>query len=136
MDWGIIGACTGIMSIIGVAIAYVTKIAKMQAKIDLIWSIYVEDRLRRLAKEGDMARHSEYRITDQGIQALPDTLKDKLTQLAKRKKPKTLQEANILLMKEIGLEALNTNPAHTNHTIQELVLLASAYMIEVSQNQR
>jgi len=136
MDWGIIGACAGILSIIGIGVTYATKIAKMQAKIDLIWSIYVEDRLRRLAKEGDMARHSEYRITEQGIEALPPALRSALTQLAKRKKPKTIQEAHILLVKEIGLEALSTNPTHTNHTIQELALLASAYMIEASQNQR
>jgi len=136
MDWGIIGACAGIMSIIGVAVAYATKIAKMQAQVNLLWSIYVEDRLRRLAKEGDIARHSEYRITEQGIEALPPALRSALTQLAKRKKPKNLQEAHILLAKEIGLENLSTNPTHTNHTIQELALLASAYMIEVSQNQR
>ena len=124
------------MAILVVVVTYATKIAKMQAKIDLIWSIYVEDRLRRLAKEGDIARHSEYRITEQGIEALPPALRSVLTQLAKRKKPKTIQEAHILLVKEIGLEALSTNPTHTNHTVQELALLASAYMIEASQNQR
>ena len=66
MDWvqvtSIVGAVAGLCSFLGIILAYVTKLSKMETKIDLIWKVFVEDALRSQVKIGTLQHSSPYSL--------------------------------------------------------------------------
>ena len=68
MDWvqavSIIGAVAGLSSAFGIVLTYVTKLSKMETKIDLIWSVFVEDALRAQVKAGILSHSSAYSLSN------------------------------------------------------------------------
>jgi hypothetical protein len=134
MTWGIVGACAGLASVLLLAIGYVTKFAKMETKVNLLWTLYVEDRMKKLIAQGDMKRSSEAETTEKGEGVLPPSLKEKLTALALKAKPRTIYAAQLVLAKELNLDELNSNAQNPGYTAGELVLLAAGYMVKVTKS--
>jgi len=68
MDWvqvtSIVGAFAGLCSFVGIILTYVTKLSKMETKIDLIWKVFVEDGLRYQVKIGTLHHSSPYSLSD------------------------------------------------------------------------
>ena len=131
MDWGLVGAGTGSASLIGIIICYIVKIAGMETKVNLLWTLYVEDRLKKLVEEGTMGHSSEYSITEKGEGLLAEELKLRLREIAIRKKPKSLFNAQTILAREFKNPELFGMSNSAGYTIGEMVLLASAYMLKV-----
>jgi len=67
VDWlqlaSIIGAVAGLFSFLAIVLTYVTKLSKMETKIDLIWKVFVEDALRSQVKTGILSHSSPYSLS-------------------------------------------------------------------------
>jgi len=72
MDWlqiaSIIGAVAGLSSFLAIVLTYVTKLSKMETKIDLIWKVFVEDALRAQVKIGILSHSSPYTLSSSSAQ--------------------------------------------------------------------
>ena len=71
MDWtassAIIGAFTGILSLVGIIYMLGYKLSSIETRLNLIWSVFVEDALRQQVRRGNLSHSS------------PDTLSRSLT---------------------------------------------------------
>ena len=66
MDWTTIsasvGALTGILSLLGIIYMLGYKFSRIETRLDLIWSIFVEDALRDQMRSGNLTHSSPYKL--------------------------------------------------------------------------
>lgn len=66
MDWtassAIIGAFTGILSLVGIIYMLGYKLSSIETRLTLIWSIFVEDSLRQQVRRGNLSHSSPYKL--------------------------------------------------------------------------
>ena len=66
MDWTTIsasvGALTGILSLLGIIYMLGYKFSRIETRLDLIWSIFVEDALRDQMRNGNLTHSSPYQL--------------------------------------------------------------------------
>ena len=60
----IIGAISGILAVAGIVYGFGVKFSRLETKVTLIWSVFVEDSLRNQVKSGMLAHHSPYHRTE------------------------------------------------------------------------
>ena len=59
----IVGIITGIVAIAGMVYGFGFKFSSLETKVNLIWSVFVEDALRGQLKAGTISHSSPYQIT-------------------------------------------------------------------------
>ena len=69
----IVGSITGVVSLLCVIYGFGFKFGKMETKLDLLWSIDVEDALRRQRVSGLVQKQSPYALTTQAREKLEST---------------------------------------------------------------
>ena len=66
MDWtaasAVVGALTGILSLVGIIYMLGYKFSRIETRLDLIWSIFVEDALRQQVRRGNLTHSSPYKL--------------------------------------------------------------------------
>ena len=66
MDWtaasAIVGAFTGILSLVGIIYMLGYKLSSIETRLTLIWSVYVEDALRHQVRRGNLHHSSPYKL--------------------------------------------------------------------------
>jgi len=119
----VIGIITGIVAIVGMVYGFGFKFSSLETKVNLIWSVFVEDALRGQIKAGTIAHSSPYRITqmrrtedgaDLGELVSPDIC-SKLV----KKKFKSDQEMTLAFIKLIGMPTILEESGKLSITVQE-----------------
>ena len=119
----IIGIITGIVAIVAMVYGFGFKFSSLETKVNLIWSVFVEDALRGQIKAGTIAHSSPYRITqmrrtedgaDLGELVSPDIC-SKLV----KKKFKSDQEMTLAFIKLIGMPTILEESGKLSITVQE-----------------
>ena len=119
----IVGIITGIVAIVGLVYGFGFKFSSLETKVNLIWSVFVEDALRGQIKAGTIAHSSPYRITqmrrtedgaDLGELVSPDIC----SRLGK-KKFKSDQEMTLAFIKLIGMPTVLEESGKLSITVQE-----------------
>jgi len=66
MDWtttsAVVGAITGILSLMGIIYMLGYKLSSIETKLTLLWSIFVEDSLRQQVRKGNLSHGSPYKL--------------------------------------------------------------------------
>ena len=66
MDWttisAAVGASTGILSLLGIIYMLGYKFSRIETRLDLIWSIFVEDALRDQMRRVNLTHSSPYKL--------------------------------------------------------------------------
>jgi hypothetical protein len=134
MILAIVGTITGTCSLIGIIIGFTSRFAKLEDKVDLLWEVWVEIPLKKVAEGRVVSKMSNYVTTEIGDAMLPDVLKSRLRTISHKKKPKDLFEAGVLINKEIGLKQIKESIPE-GYSIQEMLLIASGYVLKGHKKQ-
>lgn len=63
-NWNIvIAAVPGILALVGVLYALVVRLTRIETRLDLIWTVFVEEGLRQQVQLGNLKHSSPYRLT-------------------------------------------------------------------------
>ena len=118
----IVGASTGILAIAAIIYGFGVKFSRLETKVNLIWSVFVEDSLRNQVKTGMLEHHSPYQRTHQSMhlgELVPQHIVDKL----RRKTYKTDDLLTTAIIKEMGLNTILEDSRRLDISVHEFLAL-------------
>ena len=119
----VIGIITGIVAIVGMVYGFGFKFSSLETKVNLIWSVFVEDALRGQIKAGTIAHSSPYRITkmrrtEDGAD-LGELISPDICSKLGKKKFKSDQDMTLAFIKLIGMPTILEESGKLSITVQE-----------------
>ena len=131
----IIGAISGILAVAGIVYGFGVKFSRLETKVTVIWSVFVEDSLRNQVKLGMLAHHSPYQRTEMSEhlgELVPSVIISKLI----RKKITSDDTLTSALIKEMGYPAVVEESRRLDISVQEFLALSVGTIrgIESQQN--
>ena len=139
----LIGATTGLMSLLGGLYFWGYKWGKLETMVKLLWEIDVEDSLRRQRRAGLIEEHSKRRVSqrvydilataklDPLVQAKIALAREKLTALSKRADlPQSDGELAHEIIFSLGLENVKEISAALEETVQGWVSIVVVWVRE------
>ena len=119
----IIGAISGVLAVAGIIYGFGVKFSRLETKVSLIWSVFIEDALRTLVKAGLLAHHSPYRRTTESLHLGEIVSTTTISKLKKRdlKSDDTLTTAIIRIM---GYEIVREESRKLDITVHEFLALS------------
>ena len=157
----LISLIVGIVTLAGVVYAIGRWVAKIEGRLtelsnmlNTLWNIYVVDVLRN--KPGLAEQHSDFHLKKEGLDLIPDELKDRLDEIiggnpgpskaggrfgwladrplwrAYRRPPQNSNNiaSGYLVVKTLGLERIKTWASEKDLSVQEGIAILSAYLAE------
>tara|TARA_Y100000034_G_scaffold98937_1_gene121357 strand:- start:46 stop:450 length:405 start_codon:yes stop_codon:yes gene_type:complete len=125
MDWtatgAIIGALTGILSLLGIIYMLGYKLSSIDTKLSLLWKVFIEDNLRGQVQQGNLVHSSPYKLT-RSLTSDKFLSKDVISVL--RKKPQlTNDQLAIEIISKVGFDSISSLSMKYDMTTQEYVAL-------------
>ena len=119
----IIGAVSGVLAVAGIIYGFGVKFSRLETKVSLIWSVFIEDALRTQVKAGLLAHHSPYRRTTASLHFGEIVSTTTISKLKKRdlKSDDTLTTAIIRIM---GYEIVREESRKLDITVHEFLALS------------
>ena len=119
----IVGIITGIIAIVGMVYGFGFKFSSLETKVNLIWSVFVEDALRGQIKAGTIGHSSPYHIrslrrTEGGVE-LGELISPDICSKLGKKKFKSDQEMTLAFIKLIGMPTILEESGKLSITVQE-----------------
>ena len=119
----IIGIITGIVAIAGMVYGFGFKFSSLETKVNLIWSVFVEDALRGQLKAGTITHSSPYRITNmrrtEGGEKLGELIPPEIYSKLEKKKFKSDQDVTLAFIKLMGMPTILKESGKLSITVQE-----------------
>ena len=119
----IVGIITGIIAIIGMVYGFGFKFSSLETKVNLIWSVFVEDALRGQVRAGTIAHSSPYRITNmrrtEGGAHLGELIPSEIYTKLEKKRFKSDQDVTLAFIKLMGMPTILEESSKLSITIQE-----------------
>jgi len=118
----IIGAIAGILAVVGIVYGFGVKFSRLETKVTLIWSVFVEDALRNQIKLGMLAHHSPYHRTEMSKhlgELVPSIIISKLI----RKKITSDDQLTSAIIKEMGYSTVLADSKQLDISVQEFLAL-------------
>jgi len=126
MNWlqvvSIVGAVAGLSSFLGILLTYVTKLSKMETKIDLIWKVFVEDALRAQVKTGILTHSSSYSLSSKSDQ-YRDIVSLEILQKMKDKNTSNDYQLVEEYIKYVGFDEISKRSREGNMSNQEYLAI-------------
>jgi len=119
----IIGAVSGVLAVAGIVYGFGVKFSRLETKVTLIWSVFVEDALRNQIKSGMLAHHSPYHRTELSShlgELVPSIIISKLI----RKKIISDDKLTSAIIKEMGYVTILEDSRQLNISVQEFLALS------------
>ena len=119
----IIGASSGILAVAGIVYGFGVKFSRLETKVTLIWSVFVEDSLRHQVARGMLAHHSPYQRTEMSDhlgELVPSIIISKLI----RKKITSDDQLTSAIIKEKGYVTILADSRQLNISVQEFLALS------------
>jgi len=130
----IIGAISGILAVAGIVYGFGVKFSRLETKVTLIWSVFVEDSLRHQVKLGMLAHHSPYQRTEMSNhlgELVPSSTISKLI----RKHITSDDVLTSALIKEMGYPAVVEESRKLNIDVQEFLALSVGTIRDIESQQ-
>ena len=119
----IIGIITGIVAIVAMVYGFGFKFSSLETKVNLIWSVFVEDALRGQLRAGTIAHSSPYRITNmrrtEGGEQLGELITPEIYSKLEKKKFKSDQDVTLAFIKLMGMPTILEESGKLSITVQE-----------------
>jgi len=119
----IVGAISGILAVTGIVYGFGVKFSRLETKVTLIWSVFVEDSLRNQVKSGMLSHHSPYQRTDLSNhlgELVPSVIISKLIQ----KKITRDDKLTSAIIEEMGYTTILEDSRQLNISVQEFLALS------------
>ena len=119
----VIGAISGILAVAGIVYGFGVKFSRLETKVTLIWSVFVEDSLRNQVKSGMLAHHSPYQRTEMSDhlgELVPSLIISKLI----RKKITSDDQLTSAIIKEMGLNTVLEESRRLDISAHEFLALS------------
>ena len=119
----IVGALSGILAVAGIIYGFGVKFSRLETKVGLIWSVFIEDALRTQVKAGMLAHHSPYCRTTESLQFGEVVSAQTISKLKKKdfKSDDILTSAIIRIM---GYEIVREESRKLDITVHEFLALS------------
>ena len=119
----IIGAISGVLAVAGIIYGFGVKFSRLETKVSLICSVFIEDALRTQDKAALLAHHSPYRRTTESLHLGEIVSTTTISKLKKRdlKSDDTLTTAIIRIM---GYEIVREESRKLDITVHEFLALS------------
>ncbi|MAH45164.1 hypothetical protein CMI37_04995 [Candidatus Pacearchaeota archaeon] len=127
-NWNIIiAAVPGIIALVGIIYAVVVRLTRIETRLDLIWTVFVEEGLRNQVQVGNLQHSSPYKLTSKSL-IYKDSLLDIDTLRVfrsnlRRKKYRDDFDMMHKLIRYMGFEAVSSSSANHNLSIKEYLAL-------------
>ena len=122
-EWApIIGIMTGGLAASATIYGFGFKFSKLETRVNLIWSVFVEDALRNQVKAGVLSHSSPYKRTESGLafgEIVPASIFSKLS----KKTFKSDQALTNAFIKEMGINSIIEESDRLEITVQEYLAL-------------
>ena len=137
MDWlqiaSVIGAVAGLSSFVGIVLAYVTKLSKMETKLDLIWKVFVEDALRAQVKTGILSHSSPYYLSTKSDQ-YRDLVPPEILQKMKDKNTSNDYQLVEEYIKHVGFDEVSKRSSERGMSNQKYLAICVGIMHSKTTN--
>jgi len=128
-EWApIVGIITGGLAAAGTIYGFGFKFSKLETRVNLIWSVFVEDALRNQVRSGLLTHSSPYKKTEYGEsfgEMVPAAINQKLHKRTVGSRPnlKNDHEIATALIREMGLNTIIDKSQDMDITVQEYLAL-------------
>jgi len=137
MDWlqvaSVIGAVAGLSSFLGIVLAYVTKLSKMETKLDLIWKVFVEDALRAQVTTGILSHSSPYLLSSKSDQ-YRDLIPPEILQKMKNKNTSNDYQLVEEYIKHVGFDEVSKRSSERGMSNQAYLAICVGIMHSKTTN--
>ena len=120
---GIFGIATSIIAISGIIYGFGFKFSRLETRVNLIWSVFVEDALRNQVRAGTLSHSSPYHRTQSGYE-LGELVPAKVFSKLSNKSFRSDQELTTALIRELGLDTIIEESDKLNITVQEFLAIS------------
>ena len=119
----IVGIITGLIAIVGMVYGFGFKFSSLETKVNLIWSVFVEDALRGQVRAGTITHSSPYHIqkmrrTEGGVD-LGELIPPEIYAKLEKKKFRSDQEMALAFIKLKGMPTILNDSGNLSITVQE-----------------
>jgi len=122
-EWApIVGIVTGSLAAAGTIYGFGFKFSKLETRVNLIWTVFVEDALRNQVRAGLLTHSSPYRKTEYA-ESLGEVVPPEVDQKISKRLLKTDHELATALIQEMGLNTIINKSHDMNITVQEFLAL-------------
>ena len=123
MDWtaasAVVGALTGILSLVGIIYMLGYKFSRIETRLDLIWSIFVEDSLRQQVRRGNLTHSSPYKL-NRSLTSESFLNESSIFKLS-NKSHLNDQQLALEIISTVGFDAISQSSMENNMTTQEYI---------------
>jgi hypothetical protein len=119
----IIGAISGILAVAGIIYGFGVKFSRLETKVSLIWSVFIEDALRTQVKAGMLVHHSPYRRTTESLH-LGEIVSPSTISKLKKKDFKSDDILTAAIIRVMGYETVREESRKLNITVHEFLALS------------
>lgn len=119
----IVGATSGVLAFAGIIYGFGVKFSRLETKVSLIWSVFVEDALRNQVKSGMLAHQSPYHRTEMSEhlgELVPPLIISKLI----RKKIIDDDQLTSAIIKEMSYSTILYESRKLDISVQEFLALS------------
>ena len=123
MDWtaasAVVGALTGILSLVGIIYMLGYKFSRIETRLDLIWSIFVEDALRQQVRRGNLTHSSPYKL-NRSLTSESFLNKSSMSKLS-NKSHLNDQQLALEIVSTVGFDVISQSSMENKMTTQEYI---------------
>jgi len=119
----IIGALSGILAVAGLIYGFGVKFSRLETKVGLIWSVFIEDALRTQVKAGMLAHHSPYRRTAESLH-FGEVVSSQTISKLKKKDFKSDDLLTAAIIRIMGYETVREESRKLDITVHEFLALS------------
>ena len=122
-EWApVLGIITGGLAAAGTIYGFGFKFSKLETRVNLIWSVFVEDALRNQVRSGLLTHSSPYKKTEYG-ESFGEMVPVEINQKLHKRTFKTDHELATAFIREMGLNTIINRSQDMDITVQEYLAL-------------
>ena len=119
----IIGATSGVVAVAGMIYGFGVKFSKIETKVNLIWSVFIEDSLRNQVKSGMLIHHSPYQRTPSAVAKYGEIVPPDILLRLRKREFKNDELLSSALIKAMGYEVIRERSRDLDITVHDFIAL-------------